>query len=216
VSCPAVGVGHSFCCSTALTHAVRFGYFEIVKYIIENGTNIHTEYDIALRTAAERGYLNIVKFLIENGADVHIGNDHPLKMAVSHNNIEMIKYLISVGSDVNSKNNYMIKWAATNGNLEILKIAIENNANVNSIDEQNKEIRIRKYRYINCLKFLLHNGYRLNLSEALYYVNKTNNAKLGKFLVNYGLDINLINNKSIKDKIKIELRYEKLNKITNE
>lgn len=137
-------------------------------------------------------------------------------MAVSHNNIEMIKYLISVGSDVNSKNNYMIKWAATNGNLEILKIAIENNANVNSIDEQNKEIRIRKYRYINCLKYLLYNGYRLNLSEALYYVNKTNNAKLGKFLVNYGLDINLINNKSIKDKIKIELRYEKLNKITNE
>jgi len=46
----------------ALKIASKNGYFEIVKFLVENGANIHPEDDYSLRWASKNGYFEIVKF----------------------------------------------------------------------------------------------------------------------------------------------------------
>ena len=42
-----------------------------MKYLVEQGADIHADDDCALRWACDFGYLEIVKFLIELGADCY-------------------------------------------------------------------------------------------------------------------------------------------------
>jgi hypothetical protein len=44
---------------------------DVVKYLIENGADIHAKNDAALHHAVYRCHLNIVKYLIENGVDIN-------------------------------------------------------------------------------------------------------------------------------------------------
>ena len=47
------------------------GRVNIVKYLVDNGANIHADDDCALREAAVNGYLEVVKYLVEKGANIH-------------------------------------------------------------------------------------------------------------------------------------------------
>ena len=57
------------------------GHFEVVKYLVSKGANIHAENDCAIRWASQNGYLEVVQFLISKGADVHAENDYAIKWA---------------------------------------------------------------------------------------------------------------------------------------
>lgn len=62
----------------ALIEASRGGNVEIVKMLIERGTNLHVQdHDgwTALHYACSRGYKDIVLCLVENGANVHFRSD---------------------------------------------------------------------------------------------------------------------------------------------
>ena len=63
---------------TALMHASRYGYLEIVEYLLENKANLNLQNEqgeTALMLASEYGdYIEVVKFLIKNGADEFIGD----------------------------------------------------------------------------------------------------------------------------------------------
>ena len=39
------------------------GHLEVVKYLVENGANIHGRDDLAIRWASENGHLEVVKYL---------------------------------------------------------------------------------------------------------------------------------------------------------
>ena len=52
-----------------LVYALQYGDLERVKYLIENGADIHAEDDDALQLSACFGHLDVVKYLIENGAN---------------------------------------------------------------------------------------------------------------------------------------------------
>ena len=51
--------------------SIQNGHLDIIKYLIKQGANIHTNDDFALRYNASKGHLNIVKYLIKNGANIH-------------------------------------------------------------------------------------------------------------------------------------------------
>lgn len=57
-----------------LRFASSHGDLEVVKYLINNGIDIHVDNDIALWDAAKNGHLEVVKLLVENGADIHARN----------------------------------------------------------------------------------------------------------------------------------------------
>src|SRR4051812_4078405 len=44
--------------------ASKYEYLEIVKYLIENGADLHAKNNCTLRQAAYRGYLEVVKYLV--------------------------------------------------------------------------------------------------------------------------------------------------------
>lgn len=78
---------------TALVDASNYGYLEIVKYLVEQGTNIHIYDELALRAASASGHLNVVKYLVSQGADISAKNDAALKWAKEEGQLDVVNYL---------------------------------------------------------------------------------------------------------------------------
>jgi ankyrin repeat protein len=108
------------------------------------------------------GHLEIVKVLIENGTDVNCKNNNgwtPLIWLSNYGNLEIVKVLIENGADVNCEDND--NWtplieSSYQGYLKIVKVLIENGADWNIknkdnkdfmdyLSKKNKEIIIREY-----------------------------------------------------------------------
>jgi ankyrin repeat protein len=89
---------------------VYHGLFELAKYLIRKGADIHAENDSAL-WCASHGHLEIVKYLVRHGADVHAHNESPLIEAVVNNHLETVKYLVRHGADVHARQDYALREA---------------------------------------------------------------------------------------------------------
>jgi hypothetical protein len=80
-----------------LTNASDNGHLDTVKYLVENGANIHAGHDEALRNAAYNGHLDVIKYLIENGANIHANDDAAVCDAAENGYLDVIKYLVENG-----------------------------------------------------------------------------------------------------------------------
>ncbi len=146
----------------ALLASSFMGYIDIVKWLIEEGTDPNIEINIRnfnysnitpqnsepfsitpLIVVAKKSHtLETGKFLIEKGADINRKNSlnfTPLMSASKNGNLELVKLLLKLDVDINSKDNYgktAIFYAITNKHTEIAKILLEKNINVN---EKNME-----------------------------------------------------------------------------
>lgn len=121
--------------------AAEKGYFDIVKYLIENGANVNEKVDNSrtpLHTAAEKGYFNIVKYLIENGANVNEKNANgrtALRHAAYNGHLGVVQYLVAHGAKVDTKDTWRctaLHYAAWYGYLEIVKYLVEQGANIDA------------------------------------------------------------------------------------
>ena len=89
-----------------LHDAATFGTYEIAKYFIECGVDIHkkdkTFERSALTNAAFKGYLDIVQLLYDNGAILDVSNfsDNPLFAAIYNGHFDIVKFLIEKGIDL--------------------------------------------------------------------------------------------------------------------
>jgi hypothetical protein len=94
----------------SLYWAAYYGYFDVVKYLVEHGANVHANDDYALRCAAENGYLDMIKYLVEHGADIHADDDYALETAVYHGNFDIVKYLTEHGANVHANDDYAFHY----------------------------------------------------------------------------------------------------------
>ena len=60
------------------------------------------------------GYLNIVKYLVDNGADIHADNDCALRWAARKGNLEVVQYLVGNGANIHADNAWMLNFATEN------------------------------------------------------------------------------------------------------
>lgn len=74
--------------------AARRGDESIVRYLVENGVDIHIGNDLALRWAAEYGHESVVRYLANNGADIHVFNEHALQLAAENGHKSIARYLM--------------------------------------------------------------------------------------------------------------------------
>jgi hypothetical protein len=44
----------------------------VVKYLVEQGANIHSDGDYAARKSAVNGHLKVFKYLVGQGANIHL------------------------------------------------------------------------------------------------------------------------------------------------
>jgi hypothetical protein len=117
----------------ALKYATSRGYLEVVKYLVERGANIHIRNDEFFIISAENGYLEVVKYLVEHGANIHAWDDEALRTAASRGHIEVVKYLVENGADIHVWSS--LRNAAVHGHLEIVKYLIEQGANIHALDD---------------------------------------------------------------------------------
>jgi ankyrin repeat protein len=80
-------------------NACKAGQLELVKKLVEQGVDITTKNNWALRYGSRCGNLEIVKFLVESGADVR-ANDEPLRLAAENGHLEVVKYLLKNGANI--------------------------------------------------------------------------------------------------------------------
>lgn len=64
------------------------------RYLSELGVNIHARGD-ALRYSVMNGNLNVVRYLVENGADIHKCKDLAFRQALESGNVDVYEYLKS-------------------------------------------------------------------------------------------------------------------------
>lgn len=85
---------------SALQIAVKQGYFDVTKTLLDKGAAMH---DVHLRIAVERGHADIVQLLLDRGADPNSRSDvgiPTLYDAAKKRNIGIVQLLLNKGADV--------------------------------------------------------------------------------------------------------------------
>lgn len=99
----------------------RRGNLEVLKYLVENGADIHAAKDSALSSAAFNGHLEIVKYLVEHGADIHSEHNRALRWAAERGYLEIVNYLVEHGANIHAKNDYALRKAEKYGHTEVVE-----------------------------------------------------------------------------------------------
>ena len=97
------------------TYHFRKHQVEIVKFLIEHGSDIHVFNEEPLSNAIKCNNIELVKLLIKNGADIKFRENNdlisPLSDTIDNNNFELFEYLILQGIDINYDDSYTLKCA---------------------------------------------------------------------------------------------------------
>ena len=166
-----------------------------------------------LYKAIRNDNLNDVKNAINRGADVNLTNSDNfgslLSLAVISNKIDIVKYLLANKADINQVDNsestpFII--AAARGYLPILKVLYKNKADINVKCEYGRNALIWAAfgeGNVDVIAFLLKLGIDINSRDnnnnnALYWAVYMKNYKAAQFLIEQGIDTNVINNSGFK------------------
>ena len=97
--------------NTALHNAVRFGFIEIAKTLLQNRANIEAKNiqgQTPLHVAVAWGQTDMAKFLIQNGAQINVQDNFghtALHVAVFQSDHEAVKYLVENGAQFDHRDN---------------------------------------------------------------------------------------------------------------
>ena len=126
---------------------IAFPHFEITKYLIEKGANIHqkdTSNMTVLMKCVIDGTYDITKLLLEKGADVNQKDDNQntaLHYASMGNDPNIIELLLSYHADIEARNNHQktpLLVAASTKFTQTAKALIQGNADINAVDNEGR------------------------------------------------------------------------------
>lgn len=163
----------------------------------------------ALIVAIKKGYIDIFKYLIQNGADINVVDYNNNNMLMMEPTLEMVKFLLKFNINVNLKNKNGVTpliYALKNSNIENAELLIEAGANI--IDADNDGETTLMYAVLDgtdTVKFLLkYNGVinMINLVDndgytALGYAERYDQYDTFKLLIENGADIEIKNKKGL-------------------
>jgi ankyrin repeat protein len=95
--------------TSVLSLASRAGHLEVVRYLLDEGADLHHEGDQAFRRACRRGRADVVALLLQRGADREpsmLGGDTPLTHAVARDDGAMVEALLAHGPRHVNEDNY--------------------------------------------------------------------------------------------------------------
>lgn len=195
--------------------AVAHGIFELLKP--ENINKFNHYGDTPLFIACEKAYFEVVRFLLENGADVNIADKYGRtalsEACKTHgSSLDIVRLLVEKGADVNGADNRArtpLSEACRHYNLEIVKLLAEKGANVNIADDIGRtplHEACFEFFQLDKVQLLITLGADVNIADDLgqtpLYI-ACQHARLGekghlgivKFLLEKGADTNKADNK---------------------
>ena len=107
-----------------LTDGSKNGRLDHVMIAIQQGAEIHTFGDSAVKWSSYGGHLDVTKYLVSLGADIHSGNDLAIRWASMNGHLNVVKYLVSLGADIHAINDTAIRLASVNGHLDVVKYLV--------------------------------------------------------------------------------------------
>uniref|UniRef100_A0A6G6AB27 Ankyrin repeat-containing protein n=1 Tax=Borely moumouvirus TaxID=2712067 RepID=A0A6G6AB27_9VIRU len=107
-----------------LKRSIACGKLEVIKYLVENYVSIK-KIDNALLQACFRGFLDIVQYLVDCGANIHAKNNWAIISASEFGHLEVVKYLVKNGADIHAENNYALKKALEKNHTDVVQYLIE-------------------------------------------------------------------------------------------
>ncbi|AGF85591.1 repeat protein [Moumouvirus goulette] len=105
---------------------------ETFDMLIELGVDIHIDNDLSLRWAARNGFYNIVEYLLNHGSNPQVLDNEPLILACEYGFFDIVKLLISRGSNVSARENNPIRTATRQNYYSIVKYLVDNGADYTS------------------------------------------------------------------------------------
>ena len=184
----------------ALKICAELGILELVKYLVEEGVDIHANDEDALWSSVSEGHLEVIKYLVAKGADVHHDNETPLRCAAHFGNLDVVKYLVEEhNANIHAKYDSALRKSAKRGHLSVVKYLVEHDANIHA----KYDYALRKSAengHLSVVKYLLSvsadihalDDYALRLSALDGRLNVV------KFLVSQGANIHALDDECLR------------------
>ena len=177
----------------------------LLKFYIGQGSRQMT----SLKWAAQDGYFEMVRFLVEDGADIHIRDENgwtALMWAAEGGHLEIVKFLVGRDAKVNARNNSdwtALMQAARGGHLDVVCFLVENGADIH-IKNKDGETALMRAAWggrLEAVKFLVSKGGEGDIHAkdnsgwtALMKAAVSGHLEVVKFLVDLGAEVNARNN----------------------
>lgn len=108
-----------------LRHAVRDNDLKKVKLSIGGGADVHVLNYEPIRVANRRGYFEIVKYLAENGVDANELGVHLLYHCAGQGHLNLVRYWIEIhGIDIHALDDIAVEWAASSWHLPVVQYLV--------------------------------------------------------------------------------------------
>ena len=161
---------------TALHTAVKFGFLEIVKYLLERSANINCKNEwgeTVVHVAVESGSLEMVKYLVEHGGAKVAGEqcnrgNTVLSSACAHGNDLIVDYLLQHGAieDINTQFGYSpLRVSCFRGHIAVVQTLLKYN------------VDIRKERVLECGNDQIMDILDHELKKSINHREKIKNLK---------------------------------------
>lgn len=156
-----------------------------------------------LNFACRYGYVDIINYLLINNANINSvsnsAHQYPLHEAVSSGNEDALKILLDFGANINIENSYgwtALHFAASRGYLNIVQIIINAEGDVNYLDRDGRSplFFASQGHKVEIVKILIENSAKVNIKDVRgcsplhYAMRKVGNIKIIKLLVENGVD----------------------------
>ena len=81
--------------ASTLSRESRNGRLDRVIISMNQGADIHSFDDYAVRWASYNGQLDVVRYLANNGANIHADNANAVRFASENGHLEVVRYLVN-------------------------------------------------------------------------------------------------------------------------
>lgn len=187
--------------------AICSGNIDIVRLLVETGSDPQANISRAFRKAIEKGYLPIVYYLAEKGANLEEHDHAPTYYAYIRRHYEIVKFLLEKCIDSERRNYYVLPLSHEVEHLDFVKYLFANNAIFRISDAYNRAIINEHFSVVELLiKF--DADFKTNGNYALQLAAKYGRLEIIELLVNNGADFRVDGNYALR--IAIKYRYSKV------